>query len=80
MQHLQAFRDALDEMLPVHAGVVGHVSEDVAVVHPRRDHIGIWAFIKGRAPERQEIFAFVHFPQLAPNLNFSEEALDDCQR
>ena len=79
MQHLKAFSDALDEMFPVHVGVVGHVSKNVTVVHPRRDYIRIWTIIERRAPEGQEIFAFVHCPQLPPNFDFSEEALDNRQ-
>ena len=80
VQDLQAFRNASDEMLPVHIGIAGHVGEDISVVHPRRDHVRVWPFIEGRTPEGQEVFAFVYFPQLPPYLDFSKEALDDCQR
>ena len=80
VQNPKTLSDALDEILPVHIGIADHIGEDVAVVHPRRDHVRVWALIEGRTPEGQEVFAFVYFPQLPPYLDFSKEALDDCQR
>ena len=62
VQNPEALSDTLDEVLPVHIGKFGDVFENIAILHPRRNHVWVGTFIEACTPEREEVFALVECP------------------
>ena len=52
-----------------------YVGENIAEVHPRRDHVGVRTICEASSPEGKEVLSSIQLPEFTPNIGLSQETL-----